>query len=45
LFSRRIEFSHVIAGNGWLIFAFPPAELAVHPAEEMPKATPLQYEH
>jgi len=21
------------AGNGWLIFALPPAELAVHPAE------------
>jgi hypothetical protein len=24
----------VDAGDGWLIFALPPAELAVHPAEE-----------
>jgi catechol 2,3-dioxygenase-like lactoylglutathione lyase family enzyme len=24
----------VDAGHGWLIFALPPAELAVHPAEE-----------
>jgi hypothetical protein len=24
----------VDAGGGWLIFALPPAELAVHPAEE-----------
>ena len=25
--------SHVDAGDGWLIFALPPAELGVHPAE------------
>ena len=25
---------HVDAGHGWLIFALPPAEAAVHPAEE-----------
>ena len=25
---------HVDAGRGWLIFALPPAEIAVHPAEE-----------
>jgi hypothetical protein len=24
----------VDAGDGWLIFALPPAEIAVHPAEE-----------
>jgi hypothetical protein len=24
---------HVDAGDGWLVFALPPAELAVHPAE------------
>lgn len=24
---------HVDAGNGWLIFALPPAELGVHPAD------------
>ena len=26
-------FSHVDAGDGWLIFALPPSELGVHPAE------------
>ena len=26
-------FKHVDAGDGWLIFALPPAELGVHPAE------------
>ena len=26
-------FSHVDAGGGWLIFALPPSELGVHPAE------------
>ena len=26
-------FRHVDAGGGWLIFALPPAELGVHPAE------------
>jgi catechol 2,3-dioxygenase-like lactoylglutathione lyase family enzyme len=27
-------FRHVDAGDGWLIFALPPAEVGVHPAEE-----------
>ena len=27
-------FPHVEAGDGWLIFAMPPAELAIHPAHE-----------
>jgi catechol 2,3-dioxygenase-like lactoylglutathione lyase family enzyme len=27
--------SSVDAGHGWLIFALPPAEVAVHPAEEI----------
>jgi catechol 2,3-dioxygenase-like lactoylglutathione lyase family enzyme len=27
-------WSHVDAGGGWLIFATPPAELGVHPAEQ-----------
>ena len=26
-------WKHVDAGDGWLIFALPPAELGVHPAE------------
>src|ERR1700728_624211 len=29
-----LGFSSVDAGHGWLIFALPPAEVAVHPAEE-----------
>ena len=28
-----LEFRSVDAGHGWLIFALPPAELAVHPGE------------
>jgi len=28
-----LGFSSVDAGGGWLIFALPPAEAAVHPAE------------
>lgn len=29
-----LGFDHVDAGDGWLIFALPPAEVAVHPAEK-----------
>ena len=29
-----LGFSGVDAGRGWLIFALPPAEIAVHPADE-----------
>ncbi|HET9139304.1 VOC family protein [Actinophytocola sp.] len=29
-----LGLSHVDAGDGWLIFRSPPAELAVHPAEQ-----------
>src|SRR5580693_4454658 len=29
-----LRLSSVDAGHGWLIFALPPAEVAVHPAEE-----------
>jgi catechol 2,3-dioxygenase-like lactoylglutathione lyase family enzyme len=29
-----LGFTSVDAGRGWLIFALPPAEIAVHPAEE-----------
>ena len=31
--SDVLGFSNVDAGHGWLIFALPPAELAVHPAD------------
>jgi catechol 2,3-dioxygenase-like lactoylglutathione lyase family enzyme len=33
-FRDVLELESVDAGGGWLIFALPPAELAVHPAEE-----------
>ena len=33
-FRNVLKFPHVDAGEGWLIFALPPAELAVHPAGE-----------
>jgi catechol 2,3-dioxygenase-like lactoylglutathione lyase family enzyme len=33
-FRDVLKFPHVDAGEGWLIFALPPAELAVHPANE-----------
>jgi catechol 2,3-dioxygenase-like lactoylglutathione lyase family enzyme len=32
-FADVLGLSSVDAGGGWLIFALPPAELAVHPAE------------
>jgi len=28
-----LKLPHVDAGHGWLIFALPPSELAIHPAE------------
>lgn len=31
--AETFRFPAVDAGDGWLIFALPPAELAVHPAE------------
>jgi predicted enzyme related to lactoylglutathione lyase len=33
IFRDVFGFPHVDAGEGWLIFALPPAELGVHPAE------------
>ncbi len=32
-FRDVLEYPHVDAGGGWLIFKLPPAELAVHPVE------------
>jgi hypothetical protein len=29
-----LKLAHVDAGHGWLIFALPPTEIAVHPAED-----------
>ncbi len=33
-FKDVLGFTSVDAGHGWLIFALPPAEVAVHPAED-----------
>jgi catechol 2,3-dioxygenase-like lactoylglutathione lyase family enzyme len=33
-FRDVLGFSHVDVGGGWLIFALPPAEVGVHPAEK-----------
>lgn len=33
IFREVFGFEHVNAGEGWLIFALPPAELGVHPGE------------
>jgi predicted enzyme related to lactoylglutathione lyase len=32
----RLGWDHVDSGHGWLIFALPPAELAVHPTDGEP---------
>jgi predicted enzyme related to lactoylglutathione lyase len=32
-----LGFAHVDAGDGWLIFQLPPAELGVHPASGEPQ--------
>ena len=34
LLRDALGFSSVDAGEGWLIFALPPAELAAHPTDE-----------
>ena len=36
-FADVLGLSSVDAGRGWLIFALPPAELAVHPADADPR--------
>ena len=36
-FKRVLKFPNVDVGDGWLIFAAPPAELAIHPASESGK--------
>jgi len=32
-FRDKLGFDNVDAGDGWLIFALPPAELGIHPTE------------
>lgn len=38
------QFTSVDAGEGWLIFALPPAELGVHPAEGPPSDTGARHQ-
>lgn len=33
-FRDVLKFASVDAGHGWLIFALPPAEVAIHPSDE-----------
>ena len=33
-FTDVLRFPHVDAGRGWLIFALPPAEIALHPIDQ-----------
>jgi len=33
----RLALPHVDAGDGWLIFKLPPAEVAVHPTDTEPR--------
>ena len=35
-FRDVLDYRHVDAGGGWLIFKLPPGEVAVHPAEGAP---------
>lgn len=37
-FRDVLEFPSIDAGHGWLIFATPPAEIAIHPTEGRPYA-------
>ncbi len=33
LLRDQLDWDHVDAGDGWLIFNLPPAELGIHPAD------------
>jgi catechol 2,3-dioxygenase-like lactoylglutathione lyase family enzyme len=33
-FAKVLAYPHVDAGGGWLVFKLPPAELALHPADD-----------
>jgi hypothetical protein len=35
IFRDVFGFEHVDAGDGWLIFKLPPAELGIHPSEHL----------
>ena len=35
-FAEVLDYPHVDAGGGWLVFKLPPAEIAMHPATDGP---------
>ena len=35
-FQKVLDFPHVDVGHGWLIFALPPSEVAMHPTDGQP---------
>ncbi len=39
-FRDILKFRYVDAGDGWLIFALPPSEVAVHPVKSAQEGTP-----
>ena len=39
-FTNVLQLKSVDVGHGWLIFALPPSEAAIHPADERPSQTP-----
>ena len=44
IFRDVFGWKHVDAGEGWLIFALPPAELGVHPAEGPTHASGMRHQ-
>ncbi len=44
IFRDVCKFPHVDAGDGWLIFGLPPAELGIHPTESEHGRTPPKHE-
>lgn len=44
-FRDVLEYPHVDAGGGWLVFKLPPAELAVHPADTVDPANSAANRH
>jgi predicted enzyme related to lactoylglutathione lyase len=44
VFRDVFKWKHVDAGEGWLIFALPPAEIGVHPAEGPTHASGVRHQ-
>jgi catechol 2,3-dioxygenase-like lactoylglutathione lyase family enzyme len=44
IFRDVFGWRHVDAGDGWLIFALPPAEIGVHPAEDPTHGSAIRHQ-